>query len=214
MPLPVAEPPRACGPARRSCGPLPRRAGFTLIEVLAALVIVALGMLGVIQAVSQTARNGTYLREKTLAHWIAMNLITERRLDTSPPEVAESSDELEFAGQRWRWSLRVTQTAVESLRRMDVSVRRADAPEETSLATVTGFYGTAIGAAGGSGLAWAGAPGDGGDGGDDGNDGDGDGQGDPKDNPGPGFGGLTPAPGPTPPAPEPDPPEDSGEGTE
>jgi general secretion pathway protein I len=208
MPSPVAETPRAGGPRRRTCATRPRRAGFTLIEVLAALVIVALGMLGVIQAVSQTARNGTYLREKTLAHWIAMNLITERRLDTSPPEVAESSDEIEFAGQRWRWSLRVTQTAVESLRRMDVSVRRADAPEETSLATVTGFYGTAVGAAGGSGLAWAGAPGDGGD------DGDGGGQGDAKDNTGPGFGGLTPAPGPTPPAPDPDPPEDSEEGAE
>jgi type II secretion system protein I len=54
-----------------------RATGFTLIEVLAALVIVALGMLGVIEAVTQTARNGTYMREKTLAHWIAMNVITE-----------------------------------------------------------------------------------------------------------------------------------------
>ncbi|EFK95001.1 General secretion pathway protein I, partial [sediment metagenome] len=79
-----------------------RRRGFTLIEVLAALVIVALGMLGVIEAVTQTARNGTYLRDKTLAHWIAMNLITEQRLQSSPPEVTKSSDEVEFAGQRWR----------------------------------------------------------------------------------------------------------------
>jgi general secretion pathway protein I len=62
--------------------------GFTLIEVLAALVIVALGMLGVITAVTQTARNGTYLREKTLAHWIAMNVITEQRLQPSPPDVS------------------------------------------------------------------------------------------------------------------------------
>ena len=51
--------------------------------MLAALVIVALGMLGVIEAVSQSARNGTYLREKTLAHWIAMNVVTERRLQTT-----------------------------------------------------------------------------------------------------------------------------------
>ena len=62
-----------------------RTRGFTLIEVLAALVIIGLGMLGVIQAVIQAANNGTYLREKTLAHWIAMNLVTERRLMTSPP---------------------------------------------------------------------------------------------------------------------------------
>ena len=140
----------------------PGSRGFTLIEVLAALVIVALGMLGVIQAVTQTARNGTYLREKTLAHWVALNIITERRLQPSPPEVAESSDEVEFAGRRWRWTLRVTQTEVESLRRMDVSVRPADAPDGSALETVTGFYGTAIGAVGGGSLAWVGTPGSGG----------------------------------------------------
>jgi len=138
-----------------------RAHGFTLIEVLAALVIVALGMLGAIQAVTQSARNGTYLREKTLAHWIAMNVITEQRLQATPPEVAETSDEVEFAGQRWRWTSKVTQTEVESLRRMDVSVRPADQPEGQALTTVTGFYGTAIGAAGGGILPWAGVPGSG-----------------------------------------------------
>jgi general secretion pathway protein I len=131
--------------------------GFTLIEVLAALVIVALGMMGVIEAVTQSAKNGAYLREKTLAHWIAMNVVTEQRLQPEPPPVTERSDDVEFAGQRWRWTMRVTQTEVESLRRMDVSVRAADAPEETALATVTGFYGTAVGAAGGGVLDWSGA---------------------------------------------------------
>ena len=110
-----------------SCGCGGRTRGFTLIEVLAALVIVALGMLGVIEAVTQSARNGTYLREKTLAHWIALNVITEKRLQPEPPPVTESSGDVEFAGQRWRWSMQVTQTQVASLRRMDVSVRPADA---------------------------------------------------------------------------------------
>jgi hypothetical protein len=53
---------------------------------------------------------------------------------------------------------------------MDVSVRAADAAEDTSLTTVTGFYGKAIGAAGGGSLTWNGAQGADGDG-----DGDGDG---------------------------------------
>jgi len=144
--------------------PRHRRArGFTLIEVLAALVIVALGMLGVIQAVTQTARNGVYLREKTLAHWIAMNVITERRLLPSPPDVTETSEDVDFAGQRWRWTMQVTQTEVESLRRMDVSVRFADRPEGQALVTVTGFYGTAIGAAGGGTLPWTNGQGAGAD---------------------------------------------------
>ena len=155
--------------------------GFTLIEVLAALVIVALGMLGVIQAVTQTARNGTYLREKTLAHWIAMNVITERRLQGAAPEVGETSDELEYAGQRWRYTVKVTQTQVESLRRMDVSVRPVDAPDGSALASVAGFYGTAIGGPGGSTLQWSGTDGAGGrpGGQDDGGDDAGDGQDEP-----------------------------------
>jgi len=135
--------------------------GFTLIEVLAALVIVALGMMGVIEAVTQSARNGTYLREKTLAHWIAMNVVTERRLQASAPDVGTTSDDIEFAGVRWHWKMVVTQTQVESMRRMDVTVRGADSPEDTSLARVSGFYGTAIGTAGGSTMLWAGAGGTG-----------------------------------------------------
>lgn len=147
---------------KRSCAPglplwRPVR-GFTLVEVLAALVIVGLGMLGVIQAVIQAANNGTYLREKTLAHWIAMNLLTERRLMTAPPEVGTSSDVIEYANQRWRWTVRVSQTAVESMQRFDVSVGFADAPEDATLATAIGFYGTAIAPAGTSTVNWNGAP--------------------------------------------------------
>ena len=137
----------------------PRERGFTLIEVLAALVIVALGMMGVIEAVTQSARNGTYLREKTLAHWVAMNVITERRLAGSPPEIGKTSDEVELAGVRWKWELVTTQTQLESMRRMDVSVRLASGVEGSTLASVSGFYGTAIGAAGGGAMTWAGTGG-------------------------------------------------------
>jgi general secretion pathway protein I len=140
--------------------------GFTLIEVLAALVIVALGMIAAIQAVTQSARNGTYLRDKTLAHWIGMNVLTERRLQSSVPDIGESTDRVEFADQQWQWSMTVTQTQVASLRRIDIAVRRAESPESTPLANVSGFYGEAIGGAGtgGTSVSWAGtgAPGTGG----------------------------------------------------
>ena len=160
--------------ARRGAAPR----GFTLIEVLAALVIVALGMLGVIQAVTQTARNGTYLREKTIAHWVAMNVITEQRLQPSPPNASEASDEVELAGQRWRWTLTVTQTSVDSMRRMDVAVRAADKPDSDPLAIVTGFYGSAIGAPGTAApIVWTGGQDDGGGNGDEGGGDDGGGSG-------------------------------------
>ena len=179
--------------------------GFTLIEVLAALVIVALGMLGVIEAVTQSTRNGTYLREKTLAHWIALNVITEKRLQPEPPPVTgDLAGDVEFAGQRWRWSMQVTQTQVTSLRRMDVSVRPADAPDSSALATVTGFYGSAIGAAGGGRLDWSGADkaGSSGDGNDDG-DGDGSDTGGKPAKPDGSGQPVSPLPGPAPETPAP-----------
>ena len=119
--------------------------GFTLIEVLAALVIVSLGMLGVIQAVSQTASNSVYLRDKTLAHWIAMNRLTEVRLAQAAPSVDKTSDELDYAGRRWRWTMDVQDTGITSMRRIDIRVSLADAGDDGSaLAMVTGFYGDAI----------------------------------------------------------------------
>jgi len=121
-----------------------RARGFTLIEVLAALVIVALGMLGVIEAVSQTASNDAYLRDKTIAHWIAMNQLTMMRLAPQPPKIDKTSDEVEMADRHWRWTMVVTQTPLESVRRIDISVRPQDADEKSSLASVTGFYGAAI----------------------------------------------------------------------
>lgn len=125
--------------------PVVQQAGFTLIEVLAALVIVSLGMLGVIQAVSQTASNSVYLRDKTLAHWIAMNRLTEVRLAQAAPSISKTSDELDYAGRRWRWTVDVQETPIESMRRIDVRVALAETEDEGSaLAMLTGFYGDAI----------------------------------------------------------------------
>jgi general secretion pathway protein I len=155
---------------RMSAARTPRRyRAFTLIEVVVALVVVSLGMLGVIQAVGQTASNSGYLRDKMLAHWVGMNRLTETRLQKAAPKIDKTSDEVEMAGRRWKWTMDVTQTPVESIRRIDISVRPADADEDSSLASVSGFYGAAVAPPGTALIAWQGvsdqgAPGPGGDG--------------------------------------------------
>ena len=133
--------------------------GFTLIEVIVALVVIGLGMLGVIQAVSQTAGNSSYLRDKTIAHWVGMNRLTEIRLQKTAPAVDKTSDEVEMAGRRWKWTMNVTQTPVATIRRIDISVRPSEAKEGASLASVTGFYGTAVAPPGSALVSWQGVGG-------------------------------------------------------
>jgi len=118
--------------------------GFTLIEVLVALIIVALGMLAAIDAVNGSVRIANYLRDKTLAHWVAMNQLAEVRLGVQPPNIDKSDGTVEFAGERWRWTMNVTKTPVKTMRRIDIQVRKDGMPENSSLATITGFYGTAL----------------------------------------------------------------------
>jgi len=130
---------------------------FTLIEVLVSLIVVSLGMLAVIQTVTQTASNSTYMRDKTIAHWIAMNRLTEARLQPQAPKIDKTSDELEMAGRKWRWTMDVTQTPVDTVRRIDIKVRLLDAPEDASLALLAGFYGSAIAPAGTTIVSWQGS---------------------------------------------------------
>lgn len=121
------------------------RNGFTLIEVLVALVVVALGMLGAIEAVNQSISTSTYLRDKAVAQWVAMNKLTEARLQTAVPQVDKTSGDAEMAGQKYRWTMVVTKTPVPTMLRLDVTISPPDTDaDKVSLASVTGFYSTSI----------------------------------------------------------------------
>lgn len=117
--------------------------GFTLVEVLAALVIVGLGMLAVIEAISQTINNADYIRQKTIAHWVAMNKLTEFRLSNAAPKNGESDAYINMAGSTWHWRMTISETDVKSMQRIDIHVSPKDS-DSNSIASVYGFYSTAI----------------------------------------------------------------------
>lgn len=104
-----------------------RSRGFTLIEVLAALVIVALGMAAVLTTLGSSANTVAYLREKTLAQWIALNQIATTRLGSAMPGLGTSNGDVDYAGRSWHWRQKVTQAHVPGLYRIEVSVRRGTA---------------------------------------------------------------------------------------
>ena len=51
--------------------PSRRAPGFTLIEVLVALAIVAIGMAAVLSTLTSSASTVIYMKDRTLAQWIA-----------------------------------------------------------------------------------------------------------------------------------------------
>jgi len=118
---------------RRSCS------GFTLIEVMVALSIVALSLTAVTASISQMIDAAESMRNRTYASWIAQNRITELRLAADAPEVGSSNGEVQYANTDWSWRAVVAETGVDDLFRIDVSVSLAGS--EDNIRTVTGFVG-------------------------------------------------------------------------
>src|SRR5687768_14448414 len=96
---------------------------------MVALVIVALGMMAVHNSLNSYAVSSAYIEQKTLASWIATNKITELSVAPTWPEIGDYDEEVEFAGQAWRYEVVVTATDVDNLRRVDVSVTLESDPD-------------------------------------------------------------------------------------
>ncbi|MBT8441262.1 MAG: type II secretion system minor pseudopilin GspI [Gammaproteobacteria bacterium] len=117
---------------------LREHAGFTLLEVLVAMAIISLGLIGVFGSLNQMLGATSLLRDKTLATWIATDRITEMRVNGEYPDAGERDDVVEMAGVEWLYTIKVSKIPDMSMRRLDVSVGFADDPDST-VATVVGF---------------------------------------------------------------------------
>lgn len=104
-------------------------AGFTLLEAMIALAIVALGMMAVNTQLNRYVMSAIYIEQKTLASWIASNILTELSVAPQWPEVGDTTGDVEFAQRQWIWRAEVSATPIENLRRVDVAVFLDDDPE-------------------------------------------------------------------------------------
>lgn len=114
-----------------------RQHGFTLIEILAAVAIIAIALSAVISGVTRYADNAGHLRNKTVALWVAHNRLTELRVQPGWPELGKSDGDTELAGAEWRWFVEVLETEDPDLRRVDIRVQRIDG--DHNLFTLSGF---------------------------------------------------------------------------
>lgn len=129
--------------------------GFTLVEVLVALTVVALGLTALMVAVSGTARTSGYLRDKTIAQWIALNRLTQVRLMVNKLGDNQDKGQIDFAGRKWHYDTRYFNTQFQSMRRVEVRVYPGDAGTKSNpIAQSTGFMGSSVGIPGGSNVDW------------------------------------------------------------
>ena len=115
-------------------------AGFTLIEVMVALVVVGIALPAMIIRMQNIMDNTGYMNQKTYAHWLAENKMQEIQiisiLEGAGSKTKKRQDTEEFAGVEWHWKVQITETDYPGLFQMEVSV---GLEEDNSLANILGF---------------------------------------------------------------------------
>lgn len=116
--------------------------GFTLIEVIVALGIIATAMAAVMMTVSANVRNATGLKERTFAHWVAMNKMNELMIlnETEFPAIKKTTGSVLMAEHEWFWEQEVEKTEVDTVRRVYLRVR-VNENDEFPMTTLVGFVG-------------------------------------------------------------------------
>jgi general secretion pathway protein I len=115
-----------------------RGSGFSLIEVLVALVILAVGLLAASRAAVVATTDQSALRDRTLARWVAHNRVAEVRLQPAMASPSSNTQTIEQAGISFIATTTVTATPSPIFTRVDVRVVRSDNPTY-QLADAVGF---------------------------------------------------------------------------
>ena len=102
-----------------------KSSGFTLLETLVALLIVALGMMAVTTQLNRYVQSTIFIEEKSLASWVASNQATLLSVNPEWPALGITQIDVEsFADRNWALEIEVLDTPVQNLRRADIRVYR------------------------------------------------------------------------------------------
>lgn len=100
--------------------------GFTLLEVLIALSILAIGLSAAIRSGLASTETVGELRARQLAGWVAENQIALLRASRQWPAIGASTAEAEMGDSRFRWRQEVSPAAQKQFRRVEIRVERAE----------------------------------------------------------------------------------------
>lgn len=119
-----------------------KQRGFTLIEVMVALSIFALGALAALAVATQHIASTQILEERYYAQWVASNQLAQVSVDTAHGEWPPRNNrrgEVELANQQWFWRSSVLETVTPDLREVTIEVRAIeDGPVLAEISTFVG----------------------------------------------------------------------------
>jgi general secretion pathway protein I len=97
--------------------------GFTLIEVLLALAIIAIALAALLKAIAQNVEHTHRIKEKTVSHWVAMQgvaMVQLGLLQITPGQ--ETTQDTAMLGEHWFWRAKVSSTTLKSVQLITVYV--------------------------------------------------------------------------------------------
>lgn len=113
--------------------PLRDAGGFTLLEVLVALAVVAIAMGALLSSGGNVALSASRLEDKVFAHWVANNRMLELRVLQGATAPRDQSGSTELAGRQWSWKQQVSSTEVDRVYKVEISVSDENKQPVTSL---------------------------------------------------------------------------------
>jgi general secretion pathway protein I len=112
--------------------------GFTLIEVMVALTIIAISLGALLNTSGTQANSVGFLKHKTLAHWVAVNELSQIRIAKEFPDLGDKKGSTEMADNEWYW-IRTTKETEDKDARQITFTLYADKDYTKNLTVLTGY---------------------------------------------------------------------------
>ena len=105
--------------------------GFTLVEVLVALAVLAIALAAIMRTMAQAIDTTAALRERGVALWVAQNRLAVRQMRQDWPAADTIDGESEMGGEKCYWREQVSTTPEPKIRRIEITVRRTADSKDT-----------------------------------------------------------------------------------
>lgn len=114
--------------------------GFTLIEVMIALSVVAIGLMATLKAVNEEVSGANLTRNKMIALWVLENKVAEIRLNPLLPNIGINEGQQTLFNQTWQWQTNTTNTANTKIRKVEVSILQPNSKDKKDTLLTQSIY--------------------------------------------------------------------------